>query len=452
MSIPLSEFDQFVAKVVLHNKLVPQATLNQVKAYLGVNEEDTLLDILLKSELIKTRHAEIIKSRYEKHQLEQQKQDQGPAAQESEKSDKSKGEFVSHRGGGQPKLSLEMLLGEARKVGASDLHLVPKQVPLVRLHGRLRKLGKKVLSAEDTKTILFNGLSKEQQTKLQEKQALDTCLDVPGQGRYRSCFIHQDEGWDGSFRIIRKKPPTLVDLGLPEAAQRLTEYNQGLVLVTGPGGAGKSTTLAAMVEMVNATRNEHIITLEDPIEYVFEPKKSHISQRQVVSHTKSFAAALRAALREDPDVILIGELRDIDTASLAITAAETGHLVFATLHTNSASQTIMRLLDFFPVDQQSQVRAMVSESIRGIVCQNLIPNVKGDGREMALEIMFNNSAIANLIREDKLYQIPNMIRIKHNEGMILMEESIEQLLKEKKIDPTEAHFAVVDQKLFQDQG
>lgn len=451
MSIQLSEFDQFVEKVILHNKLVVPATLNQVKAYLGVNSEDTLLDILLKSELIKTRHAEVIRSRYEKH-LSEQKTQIPPAAQPTTGGEEKPGKgFVSVRGEG-PQLSLKKLLGEARKVGASDLHVIPKQPPLVRLHGSLRRLGKMVLSPEQTRELLFNALAEEQQERLNEEQALDVCLDVPGQGRYRSCFVHQDDGWDASFRIIRQKPPTLADLGLPEAAQRLTEYNQGLVLVTGPGGAGKSTTLAAMVEMVNSSRNEHIITLEDPIEYVFQPKKSHISQRQVISHTKSFAAALRAALREDPDVILIGELRDIDTASLAITAAETGHLVFATLHTNSASQTIMRLLDFFPPDQQSQIRAMVSESIRGVICQRLIPNQKGDGRELALEVMFNNSAIANLIREDKLYQIPNMIRIKHNEGMILMEESIEILLKQKKIEPTEAHFAVVDQKVFQDQG
>lgn len=451
MSIQLTEFDQFVQKVILHNKLVAPATLNQVKTYLGVNPDDTLLDILLKSELLKPRHADIIRSRYEQHVNEQKAQKSPVSESGTMRSEKPGVESVTRQGGlSQP--ALRTILYEARKVGASDLHIVPKQPPLVRLHGRLRRLGKTVLSAEQTKEILFNALSNELQERLLKDQALDTCLDIPGQGRYRSCFVHQDEGWDGSFRVIRQNTPTLSELGMPEAAQRLTEYNQGLVLVTGPGGGGKSTTLAAMVEMVNQNRNEHIITLEDPIEYVFHPKKSHISQRQVHSHTKSFAAALRAALREDPDVILIGELRDIDTASLAITAAETGHLVFATLHTNSASQTIMRLLDFFPPDQQNQIRAMVSESIRGVICQRLIPNVKGDGRVLGLEVMFNNSAIANLIREDKLYQIPNMIRIKHNEGMILMEESIEILLKQKKIDPSEAHFAVVEQKLFQEQG
>ncbi|NQT27361.1 PilT/PilU family type 4a pilus ATPase [candidate division KSB1 bacterium] len=346
--------------------------------------------------------------------------------------------------------SLSDLLAAARSQGASDLHIIPGQPPLIRLNGRLKHLDETAMSADEAQELLPSLLTDEEKQLLRETQALDTCCDIPGQGRYRTCIVRQGSGLDGSFRIINALVPSFQDLKLPEVLRRLTEYQQGLVLVTGPAGMGKSTTLAAMVELINQSRDEHIITLEDPIEYVFKPKKAHISQRAVGSHTQSFAAALRAALREDPDVIMVGELRDQETASLAITAAETGHLVFATLHTNSASQTIIRLLDFFPPKQQNQIRTMISESIRGVICQQLIPNQAGTGRLLALEMMFNIPAIGNLIREEKLYQLPNIIKINHKLGMKLMEESIQELLKTGEMDPNEAHNAVVEQKLFQD--
>ncbi|HDQ45891.1 MAG TPA: PilT/PilU family type 4a pilus ATPase [bacterium] len=432
--------------MLIHNKLIGETQLKQARTFLDQNSGQTLLDVLTRAGIVKERHAEIIRRRY------QELQSGGTNQTASVAPEPPPSGAPSAKPDGQAARTLPDYLAASRKLGASDLHIIPNLPPVIRLHGRLKRLQDRKLSAEETEALLFGVLSPEARDRLHHNQALDTCLEIPGQGRYRSCFIRQTTGWDGAFRIIRTEVPTLKSLGLPESVQRLTEYNQGLVLVTGPAGAGKSTTLAAMVELVNQTRNEHIITLEDPIEYVFTPVKSHISQRAVASHTLSFAAALRAALREDPDVILIGELRDRDTASLAITAAETGHLVFATLHTNSASQTIMRLMDFFPPDQQGQIRAMVSESIRGIVCQRLIPAKSGDGRVLALEIMFNNSAIANLIREDKLFQIPNMIRINRRDGMQLLEESIQELLRAGRIDPTEAHHAIVEQMLFQDQG
>lgn len=443
-------FNQFVEKVVLHNKLVTESRLKQAKAFLDKKSDLTLLDILVKAELLKARHAELILARFEKVKAEQgpEKPSEKPGADTTVDSEK-KSSFISVRHSGSQQSVLDML-ASARSQGASDLHITSGQPPLIRLNGRIKKLNENVLNAEETQHLLHSILNDEEKNLLHETQAVDTCCDIAGQGRYRICMVKQGHSLDGSFRIIDVKVPSFQDLKLPKSLQRLTEYHQGLVLITGPAGMGKSTTLAAMVELVNQTRDEHIITLEDPIEYVFEPKKSHISQRAVGLHTQSFSAALRAALREDPDVILVGELRDQETASLAITASETGHLVFATLHTNSASQTIIRLLDFFPPKQQNQIRAMISESIRGIVCQRLIPNRSGTSRHLALELMFNIPAIGNMIREDKLYQLPNIIKINHKMGMILMEESIQALLKSGDIDPIEAHFAVVEQKLFQE--
>jgi twitching motility protein PilT len=242
--------------------------------------------------------------------------------------------------------------------------------------------------------------------------------------------------------------PGFDELGLPEQLQRLTEFNQGLVLVTGPNGCGKSTTMAAMVERVNQTRNEHIITIEDPVEFNFVPALSQINQREVGAHTKSFAAALRAALREDPDVIVIGELRDRETVSLAITAAETGHLVFGTMHTTSAARTIDRVLDVFPPDEQPQVRSMISESIRGIVCQQLIPRKDGGGRALALEVMLNSPAIANLMRERKLFQIPSIIQTSRQQGMILLDNSLLELVHTGVIDGMEAYYAADNKAPF----
>ena len=346
---------------------------------------------------------------------------------------------------------LDSYFEKARASDASDLHILPFSSPLMRIYGRLKKDEVEALSPEMTEKMLFGILDPFHQKELRKQLSIDLCLETEKFGRFRSCFIRQKDGWEGSFRLIKDEIPTIESLGLPDEVERMTEFNQGLVLITGASGMGKTSTMAAMVNHINQRRTEHIITLEDPIEYIVPPLKSHISQREIGSHSKSYSAALRAALREDPDILVIGELRDQETASLAITAAETGHLVFASLHTNSAAQTITRVLDFFPPDQQHQVRIMISESIRGIVCQQLIPRKDGNGRVLALEIMFSIPAIGNLIREDRLFQLANMMRINTNHGMMMMDESVKTLLQNRLITPDEAHFAVVDQMIFQGQ-
>ncbi len=239
-----------------------------------------------------------------------------------------------------------------------------------------------------------------------KNQGVDFSYAVEGFSRFRASVIRQRKGYDAVFRIINTSVRTMDELGLPQGLKTLTQYHNGLVLVTGAVGSGKSTTLASMVQEINTHRSDHIITLEDPIEYVFVPAGCQITQREVHLHTESFGAALRASLREDPDVIIVGEMRDLETISLAITASETGHLVIATLHTSNAARTLDRVLDAFPVEQQGQIRTMVSESLRGIISQQLVPKADGSGRVVALEVMVNTPAVANLIREAKTYMLP----------------------------------------------
>jgi twitching motility protein PilT len=450
-------FDEYIEKTVIQHKLVPSEKLVQAKAFQSKKPDLSLLDILVRAGLVKPQHAEILKTRYAPKTdpaavspepvpsapAQDHPSDEPPAFYEI-------GEDARVQAAGRS--SLKGYLEQARKAGASDLHISAGAPPLIRKNGKLVPQEDRILSPNETETLLFGILERPEKLKLNENLFLETCLSIEGQGRVRSSFIKQSRGWDGAFRIIPSAPLSFPELGLPDILQRMTEYNQGLVLVTGPGGSGKSSTVAAMIELINRSRSEHIITLEDPIEYVFTPAKSHISQRQIGDSTKSFAAGLRAALREDPDILMIGELRDLETAALAITAAETGHLVFATLHTTGAEQTIYRLLDFFPPDQQRQIRSMISESIRGIVCQRLIPRKDGRGRVLALEIMFNIPAVSNLIREDHVYQMQNMMRINHTKGMTMMSESIQKLLEQKTIDEVEAHYAFIDQYLFQNRS
>ena len=251
------------------------------------------------------------------------------------------------------------------------------------------------------------------------------------------------------FRIIPSKILSADDLNLPEGIRKLTMLKKGLVLVTGPTGSGKSTTLAAMIDLINSTRKEHILTLEDPLEFIHENKMSLFNQRQIGEHSESFSSALRAALREDPDVILVGEMRDLETISLAMSAAETGHLVFGTLHTNSASKTIDRIIDVFPKDAQEQVRAMLSESLKGVICQQLLRTADGKGRAAALEIMIGTPAIGNLIREAKTFQIPSIIQTARKDGMQLMDQHILDLLKTKRVAPEEAYKCAMDKKQFE---
>jgi twitching motility protein PilT len=330
--------------------------------------------------------------------------------------------------------------------GASDVHLGVNAPPLWRLHGTLQPIWPDAprLTPDDTLALAEKFLSNLQKTQLNERGDADFAY-ANEFGRFRASVVRQRLGVDLVFRIINTKVRTMDDLGLPEHLKLLTRYQNGLILVTGSVGSGKSTTLAALVEQVNMERREHIITLEDPIEYVLEPKGCHITQREVHTHTRSFAAALRGALREDPDVIMVGEMRDLETISLAITAAETGHLVLGTLHTGNASRTLDRLLDVFPPDQQEQIRIMVSESLRGVISQQLIPRVDGQGRVLALETLTNTPAVANVIREAKTFMLPGIIQTGKKQGMQLMDDALVDLHNRGLISAEEA-YARADQK------
>ena len=331
-----------------------------------------------------------------------------------------------------------LAIGE--EAGASDIHLGVNAPPVWRLHGTLRPIWPDIprLTAEQTAALATGFLPEIQKTHLAERGDADFAY-ANGRGRYRASVVRQRLGTDIVFRLINTQVRTMDELGLPEQLKLLTRYQNGLILVTGSVGSGKSTTLAALVEQVNLERREHIITLEDPIEYIFQPKGCHITQREVHTHTRSFSAALRSALREDPDVIMIGEMRDLETISLAITASETGHLVLGTLHTSNASRTLDRLLDVFPVDQQEQIRTMVSESLRGIISQQLVPRADGKGRVLALETLTNTPAVANVIREAKTYMLPGIIQTGRKQGMQLMNDALRDLAARGLISAEEAH-------------
>jgi len=344
---------------------------------------------------------------------------------------------------------IDALFRMMREQGASDLHLSTGNPPIFRLHGEMVRLNFKSLTDEELREVLFEILDEKQRAQFEATKDLDFAYAVPDLARFRGNIFMQHRGIGGVFRIIPSKILSADDLSLPEGVRRMTNFKKGLVLVTGPTGSGKSTTLAAMIDLINSTRKEHILTLEDPLEFIHENKLSLLNQRQIGEHTESFASALRAALREDPDIILVGEMRDLTTISLAMSAAETGHLVFGTLHTNTAAKTIDRIIDVFPTDQQEQVRAMLSESLKGVVCQQLLKTADGKGRTAALEIMIGTPAIANLIREAKTFQIPSIIQTAKKDGMQLMDQHLLDLLKTKRINPDEAYRCSIDKKQFE---
>jgi twitching motility protein PilT len=312
---------------------------------------------------------------------------------------------------------------------ASDLHLTSGAPPFLRLHGNMSPLNYRQLSNQDVQALIFEILTEKQKKAFVEKWELDFAYVVEGLGRFRCNVFMQRKGLGAVFRTIPEKIKTAGELNLPPSIIDLTDADRGLILVTGPTGSGKSTTLAAMIQHINSNRESHILTVEDPIEFVHPNLKSLVNQREVGSHTKTFSNALKAALREDPDIILVGELRDLETISLALTAAETGHLVFATLHTSSAAKTIDRIIDVFPPGQQGQIRTMLADSIRGVVAQSLFTRADGQGRVAAFEIMKGTKAIANLIRENKIYQIPSIIQTGAQHGMVLYEKYVDDLVK-----------------------
>ena len=334
----------------------------------------------------------------------------------------------------------------AKESGASDIHLPVDSPPMWRRHGNFEPiwLQAKKLSPEDTERLAMGFLTGPQQRQLQERGDVDFAY-ANESGRYRTSVVRQRLGLELVFRVINSRVSSMDELGLPECLKMLTQYHNGLVLVTGSVGSGKSTTLAALVDHINGERKDHIITLEDPIEYILESKSCHVTQREVHTHTRSFAAALRASLREDPDVIMVGEMRDLETISLAITASETGHLVLGTLHTGNAARTLDRVLDVFPTDQREQIRVMVSESLRGIVSQQLVPRMDGKGRALAVEILMNTPAVANVIREGKTFMLPGIIQTGGKLGMRLMDDSLLDLYAKGLISQEEA-MARADQK------
>jgi twitching motility protein PilT len=337
--------------------------------------------------------------------------------------------------------SIDDLLGQMVEHDASDLHLAVGSAPMMRVHGQLEQMPESAkLTPDETRTLVYGITSTEQQKMLETRRQLDFSYSVPGLARFRVNAYFQRASVGAAFRLIPARIRTLEELRMPERLYDLCEKPRGLVLVTGPTGSGKSTTLAALIDRINRIRSEHILTIEDPIEFLHWHQRCLVNQREIGSDATSFGEGLRAALRQDPDVILVGEMRDLETISTALTAAETGHLVFATLHTQSAPSTIDRVIDVFPAEQQGQVRVQLAATLQGIVTQNLIPTADGRSRVAALEILLPDDAVRNLIRQAKIEQIYSVMQMNLLRGMQTMEQSLSDLTLKRVITP-EAAFA-----------
>src|SRR5512140_192551 len=321
--------------------------------------------------------------------------------------------------------------------GASDLHVISGNPPLLRIHGDMERVKYKILDHQELKSMLF-----------EETGDIDFAYEIPGLARYRANFFLQKNGIAAVFRNIPTRILTVEELGLPSTISRLALLKKGLVLVTGPTGSGKSTTLAAIIDHANKMRKDNIITIEDPVEFTHQSQNCVISHREVGRDTKSFATALRGALREDPDILLVGEMRDLETIFLAIEAASTGHLVFGTLHTQNASKTVDRVIDIFPANQQAQIRASLSDTLKAVVAQALCKRIDIKGRCAALEILTVTPAVSNLIRESKTFQLPSVIQIGKKYGMMTLEDSIMAYLQKRWISPEEAYDKAVDKQKF----
>jgi twitching motility protein PilT len=333
---------------------------------------------------------------------------------------------------------IDVLLNMMINHRASDLHISSGDPPMLRINGRLQRLKYHDLTPQEVEVLLFELLEEDQVALLQTRKDIDFAYEMVDQARFRSNVFMERKGCGGSFRLIPNAIKTLRELMLPESVQILSRQRAGLVLVTGPTGSGKSTTLAAMIDLINKEQTYHIITLEDPIEFIHPKGKCLIHQRQIGFHAESFASGLRAALREDPDVILVGEMRDLETVQLALTASETGLLVLGTLHTSSAHKTVDRIIDVFPTFQQAQIRTVLSEALRGVVSQRLLRRADGTGRIAAVEVMITNQAIQNQIREGKTHQIPSVLQTGKNAGMQTMEDHIRALAQQGIVDREEA--------------
>ncbi len=335
--------------------------------------------------------------------------------------------------------NLHQLLKAMIEKGASDVHITTNSPPQLRIDGKLQQLKMPPLSPSETKQICYSILTDAQKHKFEENNELDLSFGVRGLSRFRANIFMQRGAVAGAFRAIPYKVISIEELGLPKAVVDLTKKPRGLILVTGPTGSGKSTTLASIIDRINGERHDHIVTIEDPIEYLHPHKSCLVNQREVGADTKSFTNALKYILRQDPDVVLIGEMRDLETIEAALTVAETGHLAFATLHTNSCVQTINRIVDVFPPYQQAQVRAQLSFVLEGVLCQSLLPRANGPGRALAIELMVPNPAIRNLIREDKIHQIYSQMQIGQDKfGMQTMNQSLASLFQRRLISMDDA--------------
>ncbi|MEZ5426370.1 MAG: PilT/PilU family type 4a pilus ATPase [Pyrinomonadaceae bacterium] len=353
--------------------------------------------------------------------------------------------FVGHSGDPQARGRMDALFHKMAEAGSSDLHMSVSMPPMIRKDGKMMKLesDEGVLTPETMKALLQSIMPAKNIEEFESRRDTDFAYEIEGLARFRANIFMDRKGMGGVFRIIPTKILTAEQLGLSKAIMDLCSLSKGLVVVTGPTGSGKSTTLCAMIDSINKTREDHIITIEDPIEFVHDNQKCLVNQREVHNHTSSFKDALRAALREDPDILLVGEMRDLETISIAIETAETGHLVFGTLHTTTAASTVDRIIDQFPADRQQQVRVMLSESLRGVIAQTLLPK-KGGGRVAALEILIVTPAISNLIREGKTFQIPSAMQTGKNQGMVMLNDALMDLVKKGLVEPRDAYIKAVD--------
>jgi len=343
---------------------------------------------------------------------------------------------------------IDAYLHSALSKSSSDLHFISGDPPRVRIHGELTLLNEEKLKIDEVKEALYEIMNGTIQRDFESNDAVDFAYDIPDVSRFRVNVMRHLNGIGAVFRAIPSKAMTLDELNMPAVVHDLCKQTQGMILVTGKTGSGKSTTLAAMIDAINKRMKGHILTIEDPIEFVHKRQGCLISQREIGVHSESFAAALHSALREDPDVILVGEMRDRETIELGITAAETGHLVFGTLHTNSAPKTVDRIIDVFPADEQEQVRSMLAESLKGVVAQVLLRAKDGKSRMVAWELMVGTSAISNLIREGKIHQIPSIIQTGKKDGMQLLDQHILEFLMSDKITPEEAYMKANNKKAF----
>lgn len=350
----------------------------------------------------------------------------------------------------QAQARMDALFRKMSEIGASDLHLSVSMPPMVRKDGKMQPLpcDEQILTPETMRELLTSIMPPKNQEEFARRNDTDFAYEIPDLARFRANIFRDRKGMGGVFRIIPTKILTAQQLGLSPAIMSLCELSKGLVVVTGPTGSGKSTTLCAMIDHINKTRDDHIITIEDPIEFVHENQRCLVNQREVHNHTDSFKDALRAALREDPDILLVGEMRDLETISIAIETAETGHLVFGTLHTTTAASTVDRIIDQFPADRQQQIRVMLSESLKGVIAQTLLPK-KGGGRIAALEVLIVTPAISNLIREGKTFQIPSAMQTGKAHGMVVLNDALFALVQNGLVEPRDAYIKAVDKTGFE---